>query len=561
MTMPASRFSSGEFGNAREKASARNIPIEEAALLDGHVDEIGYLELCAQNYGLPFCPDLRAKAFEERDGWSVDKELIQKFPLTWLRKHAIAPLRRDGELILAVNRPQDMSLAQQLRLVCGELPRECVLAERTAIDAVVNKVYGEADAGGESVASMLEGETVLDVNEDAAEDLLEESGDAPFIRTVNAILAQALRAGASDIHIEPYRDISRVRFRLDGALYERHTLLKAHHAAVVSRVKVMAKLDIAEKRLPQDGRIAITLAGREAGLRVSTLPTSFGERVVLRLLEKSERILSLGELGLDQKDYELVSRLVASPHGMILVTGPTGSGKTTTLYAVLREISSPDKNILTIEDPVEYELEGVGQMQVNPKINLSFADGLRAIVRQDPDVILIGEIRDEETASIGVQSALTGHLVFSTLHTNDAPGAVTRLFDMGVEPFLLSSVLRGVVAQRLVRKLCPKCARKKLVDASIARRLAISGLEVGDYILEPGGCDYCLDTGYRGRMAIYEIMPAGDELKKLIVARADSNELRARALELGMRTLAMDGMRKVVRGATSLEEVERVVRE
>ncbi|MBD5607271.1 MAG: Flp pilus assembly complex ATPase component TadA [Desulfovibrio sp.] len=559
--MPASRLSPDDLADATEKARARNISIEEAALLDGRVDEIGYLELCSQNYGLTFSRDLRSMAFDERDGWSVDKELIQKIPLAWLRKHSVAPLRRDGQLILAINRPQDITFAQQLRLVCGELPSECVLAEKSAIDAIANKVYGEADAGGESVASMLEGETVLDVNEDAAEDLLEESGDAPFIRTVNAILAQALRAGASDIHIEPYRDISRVRFRLDGALYERHTLLKAHHAAVVSRVKVMAKLDIAEKRLPQDGRIAITLAGREAGLRVSTLPTSFGERVVLRLLEKSERILSLGELGLDQKDYELVSRLVSSPHGMILVTGPTGSGKTTTLYAVLREISSPDKNIRTIEDPVEYELEGVGQMQVNPKINLSFADGLRAIVRQDPDVILIGEIRDEETASIGVQSALTGHLVFSTLHTNDAPGAVTRLFDMGVEPFLLSSVLRGVVAQRLVRKLCPKCARKKPVDAAIARRLAVSGLEVGDYILEPGGCDYCLDTGYRGRMAIYELMPVGDELKKLVVARADSNEIRARALELGMRTLAMDGMRKVARGATSLEEVERVVRE
>ncbi len=525
------------------------------------MDEAGYLELCARNYGLTYWADLHKAAIGEKDGWSVDKDLVQRFPLAWLRRHSLAPLRRNGQLIAAVSHPKSLSLIRSTRLICGETPVECVLAEKNSIHGIINWVYGEDDSGGESVESMLEGETALDVNDDAAADLLEESGDAPFIRTVNAILAQALRAGASDIHIEPYRDFSRVRFRLDGALYERHTLQKAHHAAVVSRVKVMAKLDIAEKRLPQDGRIAITLAGREAGLRVSTLPTSFGERVVLRLLEKSERILSLGELGLAAEDFGRVSDLISMPHGMILVTGPTGSGKTTTLYAILQEISSPDKNILTIEDPVEYELEGVGQMQVNPKINLSFADGLRAIVRQDPDVILIGEIRDEETASIGVQSALTGHLVFSTLHTNDAPSAVARLFDMGVEPFLLSSVLRGVMAQRLTRKLCPRCARKKPVAPDMARRFANAGIEHGDYIMEAVGCEYCLDTGYRGRIAIYELMPVTDELRKLIVSRADSNEIRAKALELGMRTLAMDGMRKVARGVTSLEEVERVVRE
>ena len=303
------------------------------------------------------------------------------------------------------------------------------------------------------MAHTLDGAEIVEGEDDGVEDLLENVSDLPFIKTVNLILAQALRAGASDIHIEPFRDVSRVRFRLDGVLYERHTLNKAHHAAVVSRIKVMARLNIAEKRLPQDGRIAIALGGRQAGLRVSTLPTSFGERVVLRVLEKNERILSLSELGLAETDFSLVTRLVSSMHGIVLATGPTGSGKTTTLYAVLQQIASPDRNILTIEDPVEYELDGIGQMQVNSRINLTFADGLRALVRQDPDVILIGEIRDGETASIAVQSALTGHLVLSTLHTNDAPSAVVRLIDMGVEPFLLSSVLRGVIAQRLILSL------------------------------------------------------------------------------------------------------------
>ena len=549
------------FGKGEEHGDIKRMIPEEAALNAGQLNETDFLRLCSENYGLPYYSDLEKLAMGEKDLWSVDKEIIQKIPLPWLRKHCLVPLRHGGKLALAMNHPAKIAQASQIAMLCGETPDIFALAENRSINAIVNHAYGESRSENESVEQMLENERTIDVNEDAVEDLLDESGDAPFIRTVNAILAQALRAGASDIHIEPYRDVSRVRFRLDGALYERHTLQKAHHAAVVSRIKVMAKLDIAEKRLPQDGRIAITLAGREAGLRVSTLPTSFGERVVLRLLEKNEKIISLSELGLAEDDFESVSRLITMPHGMTLVTGPTGSGKTTTLYAVLQAIASPDKNILTIEDPVEYELEGVGQMQVNPKINLSFADGLRAIVRQDPDVILIGEIRDEETASIGVQSALTGHLVFSTLHTNDAPSAITRLFDMGTEPFLLSSVLRGVIAQRLVRILCPECAKKTRPNSAVRERLARAGIQAAEYIREACGCPHCLDTGYRGRMAIYELMPVTDELKKLIVSRADANIIRAQALHDGMRTLAADGLRKVAAGLTSLAEVERVVRE
>ena len=545
------------------KADAVGLPLERVLFEAEQIDEGRYLEATAARYGMSLVAHLPALLDKPDGAWASDAELACRIPLPWLRKHGVVPLRdASGTLALAVSRPSGWLLAQELGMLLGERPRYPVLAPEADILEIVNRLFGESTRTEGSVSDVL-GDSVNDIsdfNEDAVEDLLEDSSDAPFIRLVNMILAQAVRAGASDIHIEPYRDVSRVRFRLDGVLYERHTLNKAHHAAVVSRIKVMAKLNIAEKRLPQDGRIAIVLGGRQAGLRVSTLPTSFGERVVLRLLEKSERVLSLSELGLGSADLELMHSLVGLTHGIVLVTGPTGSGKTTTLYAVLQALTAPDRNILTIEDPVEYELEGVGQMQVNPKIGLSFADGLRSIVRQDPDVILIGEIRDGETAAIAVQSALTGHLVFSTLHTNDAPGAVTRLFDMGVEPFLLSSVLRAVVAQRLVRTLCPHCREAYLPDESTLEKLgdARAAYPPGTPLYRPKGCPDCLDTGYRGRMAIYEIMPVNDALKRLIVDRADANALCACALHDGMRNLRHDGMLKVIAGLTSLTEVARV---
>ncbi|MFR1532767.1 MAG: GspE/PulE family protein [Bilophila wadsworthia] len=387
---------------------------------------------------------------KEGSGWATDAERVCKVPLPWLRKQKVVPVRdKDGKLALAICHPSGWLLAQELGMLLGERLERPVLAREDDITDIINRIFGESTRSkGAFGRARRFGQCDRRIQRRRGGGLAGGQQRGPVHPAGQHDPAQAVRAGASDIHIEPYRDVSRVRFRLDGVLYERHTLNKAHHAAVVSRIKVMAKLNIAEKRLPQDGRIAISLGGRQAGLRVSTLPTSFGERVVLRLLEKSERVLSLTELGLSREDLQLMHSLVGITHGIVLVTGPTGSGKTTTLYAVLQELTAPDKNILTIEDPVEYELEGVGQIQVNPKIGLTFADGLRSIVRQDPDVILIGEIRDAETAAIAVQSALTGHLVFSTLHTNDAPGAVTRLFDMGVEPFLLSSVLRGVVAQR-----------------------------------------------------------------------------------------------------------------
>ncbi len=547
-----------------DRAEAENVPLEQALFEAGHIGEQQFLAICGERYGMPFAPDLGASVWNGESRWRIDADLMRRFSFAWLKKRQAIPLRdADGNMVIAAARPSGWLHAQEFGVLTGERPRFRLLAPEAAIGGIINRVFGEgAEDDGDSVAHTLDGAEIVEGEDDGVEDLLENVSDLPFIKTVNLILAQALRAGASDIHIEPFRDVSRVRFRLDGVLYERHTLNKAHHAAVVSRIKVMARLNIAEKRLPQDGRIAIALGGRQAGLRVSTLPTSFGERVVLRVLEKNERILSLSELGLAETDFSLVTRLVSSMHGIVLATGPTGSGKTTTLYAVLQQIASPDRNILTIEDPVEYELDGIGQMQVNSRINLTFADGLRALVRQDPDVILIGEIRDGETASIAVQSALTGHLVLSTLHTNDAPSAVVRLIDMGVEPFLLSSVLRGVIAQRLIRVLCPECKRADTLTSAEMETFRAAGFAVDrrTTAYRPAGCPACMHTGYRGRMAIYEIMQVSDAIKRLVVERADAVAIRSRAEREAMRSLHHDGLGKVLAGMSSIEEVERVVR-
>ena len=543
-------------------AGQRGITPEAALLEVGTVDEAGFLRLSSAMYGLPFVPDLDRRAVAG-DGWKEEAQLALRAPLAWLRARCVVPVRDGaGRLMLAASHPEAMYLMGDLTVLWGEVPEKVVLTAEADVQAMINRIFGESVHSSDSVADVLgeEASSMMDDSAESVEDLLEEDSDAPFIRLVNMLLTQAVRAGASDIHIEPYRDVSRVRFRLDGVLYERHTLEKAYHAALVSRIKVMAKLNIAEKRLPQDGRIAVALGGRQVGLRVSTLPTAFGERVVLRLLEKSERVLSLAELGLGAEDLSRVQELVKLSHGMILITGPTGSGKTTTLYAMLQALASPERNILTIEDPVEYELEGVGQMQVNAKIGLTFADGLRTLVRQDPDVILIGEIRDAETASIAVQSALTGHLVLSTLHTNDAPSAVARLFDMGVEPFLLSSVLRAVAAQRLVRVLCPHCREAYLPDEQELQALGRMRIlyRKGQPLYRAKGCKECMHTGYRGRMAIYEIMPMSDALKKLVVEKADANVLREQALAEGLFFLRDDGIRKVLDGMTTLSEIARV---
>jgi general secretion pathway protein E len=413
-----------------------------------------------------------------------------------------------------------------------------VLAQR------ISAAYAQGESSAATVVSEVQNDadlTRMMQELPAVEDLLEASDDAPIIRMLNALLTQAARDGASDIHIEPYERHSSVRFRVDGTLREVVQPNRALHAALISRLKIMAELDIAEKRLPQDGRISLRIGTRAVDVRVSTLPSAHGERAVLRLLDKSESRISLESVGMTGQTLKRLIELIAQPHGIILVTGPTGSGKTTTLYAALSRLDSSAGNIMTVEDPIEYELPGIGQTQVNPKIDLDFAKALRAILRQDPDVIMIGEIRDYETAQIAIQASLTGHLVLATLHTNDAPSAVNRLIDMGVEPFLLSSSLLGVLAQRLVRKLCEHC---KVDGEGVAR-----------------GCAHCGHTGYQGRTGIFELMTADDRLRALIHNRASEADIREAALESGMRLMRDDGERLVREGITSREEVLRVTRD
>lgn len=450
---------------------------------------------------------------------------------------------------------------QQLLLWAGESTPPSALAEVTRLfdvarfehesTATLSARIAAAYAGGESSAAAVIGEVESGVDlsrmmQDlpAVEDLLEAADDAPIIRMLNALLTQAAKDGASDIHIEPYERSSSVRFRVDGTLREVVQPNKALHAALISRLKIMAELDIAEKRLPQDGRISLRIGGRAIDVRVSTLPNAHGERAVLRLLDKTESRFTLAGLGMDGDVLARFSKLVQQPNGIVLVTGPTGSGKTTTLYASLGQIDTATTNVLTVENPVEYELPGIGQTQVNPKIDLTFATALRAILRQDPDVIMIGEIRDFETAQIAIQASLTGHLVLATVHTNDAVSSVTRLIDMGVEPYLLSSTLLGALAQRLVRKLCPACKRQD-----------------GDGRWHPVGCEVCSHTGYKGRTGVYELMVADDALRSMIHNQASEAELLAAAQGSGLKSMREDGDRLVRQGVTSLEEVIRVTRD
>ncbi len=466
-------------------------------------------------------------------------------PYAYAKAHTML-LEDDGER-LVLWAPESVSLpalSEVLRLY------EVDQMEREPSSTLVNRIAA-AYAGGESSAATVIGEveSAVDLSRmlqelPAVEDLLEAGTDAPIIRMLNALLTQAAKDGASDIHIEPYERSSSVRFRVDGTLREVVQPNKALHAALISRLKIMAELDIAEKRLPQDGRISLRIGGRAVDVRVSTLPSAHGERAVLRLLDKAESKFTLEGLGMAGDTLTRFDKLIHQPHGIVLVTGPTGSGKTTTLYASLGRVDTATTNVLTVEDPVEYELAGIGQTQVNPKIDLTFAKALRAILRQDPDVIMIGEIRDYETAQIAIQASLTGHLVLATVHTNDAPSTVSRLIDMGVEPFLLSSSLLGVLAQRLVRKLCVAC---KKPDAR------------GRY--HPVGCVECTMTGYKGRTGVYELMVADDKVRALIHGRAAESQIFVAAEAGGLRSMREDGERLVAEGITSAEEVMRVTRE
>jgi general secretion pathway protein E len=457
-------------------------------------------------------------------------------PYAFARSHQLL-LEDDGEHSTLWHGPTPDASA------CGEVMRRHTVTALQGLDAAglaqrISTAYAQGESSAAAVVSEVQSDADLSrmMQElPAVEDLLESAGDAPIIRMLNALLTQAARDGASDIHIEPYERTSSVRFRVDGTLREVVQPNRALHAALISRLKIMADLDISEKRLPQDGRISLRIGTRAVDVRVSTLPSAHGERAVLRLLDKSGGTLSLESVGMQGDVLARLQNLVEQPHGIILVTGPTGSGKTTTLYAALSQLDAQRSNIMTVEDPIEYELPGVGQTQVNAKIDLTFAKALRAILRQDPDVIMIGEIRDFETAQIAIQASLTGHLVLATLHTNDAASAVTRLTDMGVEPFLLSSSLLGVLAQRLVRKVCPVCASK--------------------------GCESCGHTGYQGRTGVFELLVTNDAIRAQIHNRTSEADIRSAALASGMTLMRDDGERLIAAGVTTREEVLRVTRD
>jgi general secretion pathway protein E len=487
-----------------------------------------------------------------------------RIPYAFAKANGVIVTAVGNELAeVAVRGDARASALAELRRVLG-VPLRARRIGTEEFDELVASSYNGADAG----AAALVGDLAQDLDLSRllqeiprVEDLLESRDDAPVIRLINALFTQALRDGASDIHIEPFETRSLVRLRIDGTLRDLIEPPRALHGAIVSRVKIMAQLDIAEKRLPQDGRITLRVAGRSVDVRVSTIPTGHGERVVLRLLDKQAVRLDLARLGMDDAELAHMDRLIKEPHGIVLITGPTGSGKTTTLYAALSRLDATALNIMTVEDPIEYDLDGISQTHVNTRIEMGFARALRSILRQDPDVVMIGEIRDLETAEIAVQASLTGHLVFATLHTNDAVSAVNRLVDMGVEPFLLASSLIGVVAQRLVRRLCQDCRAAVVRDP---RKLKVVGTDVvpeGGTIYTALGCAACNQTGYRGRTGIYEMLEVDDGLRRLIHDRASEEQLRDYAVAHGMRPLRKDGWRWVVQGVTSLEELVRVTGE
>lgn len=490
-----------------------------------------------------------------------DSQLATLLPYGFARTRGVVVGRRVGDEIEVWLREgaEATTLAEVRRIL------KCPLQTQLLTPKQFEHALAQAYARGENQAANLvddmeQGMDLRQLAQDIPEvaDLLESEDDAPIIRLINALLTQALRENASDIHIEPFETRSVVRFRMDGALHDVIEPKRALHAAIVSRIKVMAQLDIAEKRLPQDGRITLRLAGRPVDVRVSTLPTGHGERVVLRLLDKQAGRLELGRLGMDDTTLSGLDELIHRPHGIVLVTGPTGSGKTTTLYAALSRLDAKTLNIMTVEDPIEYDLDGIGQTQANARIDLSFARALRAILRQDPDVIMIGEIRDLETAQIAVQASLTGHLVLATLHTNDATSSVTRLIDMGIEPFLLASSLLGVLGQRLVRRLCPQCRQPH--EPGETERAAVGEPALDGPLFSAVGCPGCKLTGYRGRTGIYELLTVNETLRRMIHDGIAEQELRTYAVAQGMTNMRTDGMRWVRSGDTALEEVLRVTR-
>ncbi|MEI6268049.1 MAG: type II secretion system ATPase GspE [Methylococcaceae bacterium] len=494
------------------------------------------------------------------DQYPLEMQLPETVSLRFLKNcHVIGLSHTDNDITVAMMDPEDQSNIDALRLATGKsvIPKVGLLSE---IDAALDVQYGEDRS---KMDKLLDDLAIDDLGEEDLEHLKDLASEAPVIKMVNLIMQRAIETKASDIHIEPFEQTLKVRLRVDGVLQEIDAPNVKSTAAVISRIKIMAKLNIAERRLPQDGRIKVQMLGKELDLRVSSIPTMYGESVVIRLLDKENTVLDFAGLGFAGRHLQQFIDVLSLPHGIILITGPTGSGKSTTMYAALKQLNTPERKIITVEDPVEYQMEGVNQIQAKPQIGLTFASALRSIVRQDPDVIMIGEMRDLETARIAVQSALTGHLVLSTLHTNDAAGGVTRLLDMGLEEYLLTSTVNGILAQRLVRKLCPVCKVGAIADPEIVKELRLQRFAPeGDIILyKPVGCSACAGMGYRGRLAIIEFLPMTDPVRKLIMAHEEAGAIQKLAVAEGMQTLYENGLVKAIQGITTLEEVMRVTTE
>jgi type IV pilus assembly protein PilB len=530
--------------------------IGEVLLALGYISKADLAEALAKRHRLGFIAELTERDVEPRAASLVDRRV--------LRKHGVVPLRvEDGRLVVATSDPANFYALEDLAMLSGHPVKPVV-----ALEDEIRRVFDKLFSMGEEVTDFLEEAAEEEAREGTVQemDLGADAGpdEAPIVRLVGAILQRALGEGASDIHVEPRAKDLTVRFRVDGVLREVMSVPQKLQAGVIARLKIMADLDIAERRVPQDGRFSVRSGGQKVDLRAATLPTVFGEKVALRLLDTSNLEIDLAKLGFEGEDLKRYEGIYKRPHGTILVTGPTGSGKSTTLYATLDKLNTPERNIITVEDPVEYRMRGINQIQVNPKAGLTFASALRSILRADPDVVMVGEIRDHETAKISVEASLTGHLVLATLHTNDAPGALTRLIDMGVEAFLTASAVDCVIAQRLARMLCKRCTRPAEVESEVLEAVGFplgTVLEGGESptFYRPVGCDWCGGTGYRGRVGIYEMMVVSEDVRSLVLQRSSAGEIGRAAEETGMRRLREDGLLKAARGITTIEEVLRTV--
>lgn len=541
-------FTPIEIEEYQSASDAEHQALEDYLRVHALIKEEDLARAYADLFGLPFIEIITEKM--------ADPELLARIPLKFLREHMVIPVWYQDHATIVTSNPSDFQPIDELTLLLGNDTRQAISTRGIILDAI-NRYYPLE--GTKQMIEELEEEKELEGVDFGAiqeEDILGMASEAPIIKLVNHILYQAVKRGASDIHIEPFEKELRVRYRIDGVMYSVFTPPKRAQAALTSRIKIMANMNIAEKRIPQGGRIQIKIADKAIDIRVSVLPVTFGERIVMRLLDKTKTFGALKTLGFSDRDFAVIEQSITQPNGIMLITGPTGSGKTSTLYSILYALNSPEVNIVTVEDPVEYQMSGIGQVQVKEGIGLTFAAALREILRQDPDVVMIGETRDQETAQIAIQAALTGHLVLSTVHTNSAAATITRLLDMGIEPFLIASTLVVVVAQRLVRKLCEKCKRPYRPTAAVLKRLPIDQKDIESTIFyEPVGCEECLHTGYRGRLAIFEIMVMTQPIARLTLERADTSLIQAQAVQDGMTLLVQDGLRKIKMGLTTIEEV------